>query len=227
MIALKVCGITRGEDGALALVAGAGALGLIFYEKSPRAVTVEQAAEIVQELREGESPSFVAVGVFVNETRDRIEEAVAVVGLDVVQLSGDEPPAALGGLSVPALKAIRLRSPADVQAASAYTAAHALLVDAAARDAYGGTGRKADWALARALVALDKPVVLAGGLRPENLAEAASAVGPAGLDLCSGVEVSPGRKDPAELRALARAAAPLLYSDRSAALLLAFGCRPS
>jgi len=226
MTALKVCGITCAEDGVLALAAGAGALGFIFYDESPRAVTLEQAAEIVRALRAGESPPFVAVGVFVNEERTRIEAAVSTAGLDVVQLSGDEAPEALLGLPVPALKAVRLASLGDVEAASAYTGAHALLVDAAARDAYGGTGRVADWALARALSATEKPVVLAGGLCPENLAEAARAVRPAGLDLCSGVEASPGRKDPAKLQALARAAAPLLAPDRNTALLAAFGASP-
>jgi phosphoribosylanthranilate isomerase len=198
MIRIKICGITHIDDALQACACGADALGLVFYEKSPRCVTREQARAIVAAL-----PPFVTtVGLFVNESPETIREIVDFCGLDVIQLHGDEGPDAC--LSPPhrVLKALRVRGEESLFGIEAY-AVSALLLDAWHPESYGGTGQLGDWKLAARLAA-ERPVILAGGLNPENVAEAIRQVRPYGVDVSSGVESSPGRKDPALVAAFIR-----------------------
>ena len=185
---LKVCGITRLTDALHAVNQGATALGFVFWPHSPRCVTAEQAAGIVAEL----PSSVMAVGVFVNESIDAIRAVAALARLSAVQLHGDEPPAYAEALPWPVLRAVTV---ADAPAASrAWPRPTTLLVDAADRERRGGTGRTVDWQAAAAL-ARTRPIVLAGGLTPVNVAEAVATVRPYGVDVSSGVEESPGVKD--------------------------------
>ncbi len=209
----KICGITRPEYGHAAAAAGADAIGLVFAE-SPRRVTVEAAAEIVRAL-----PPWVApVGVFVDEDPGRIREIAAEAGLGAVQLHGDEPAGALAELGpAKVLKAFRVATPSDVRAALGWrdraTALGVRLPDAYLVDARveggpkGGTGRAVDWTLAREMIEGGlAPLILSGGLGPENVEEAIGAVRPWGVDASSRLESSPGEKDPERVRAFLAAA---------------------
>ncbi len=191
---VKICGLQQPEHAALAARLGADAFGLIFapMAKAHRRVTPEQAAAVARAARR-ERPEIRAVGVFVNETPARISEIAGEVGLDVVQLSGDETPehcgetAALSGK--PVVKALRLRAAGDLAQMDAYALAGAtILLDTPAADgAYGGTGETGDWRLARE-AARRWPVILSGGLMPENVAAGIAEVAPRGVDVSSGVE---------------------------------------
>lgn len=194
MTRVKICGLTSPDDAAMAVEAGASAVGMVFWPESPRAVTVEQAARIVRVL-----PPFVqAVGVFVNATPSHAQTVAAAVGLHVLQLHGDEEVAAWAGVGVPLVKALTLATYAD----SPWLArARAVLLDAHDPLRRGGTGRRIDWAGARRLAA-GRPFVLAGGITPDNVAQALDEAAPAAIDVASGVERSPGLKDPARVRAL-------------------------
>ncbi|MGE0393074.1 MAG: phosphoribosylanthranilate isomerase [Vicinamibacterales bacterium] len=192
MTFVKVCGITRVEDARAALAAGATALGFVFWPASPRAVTPEQAGAIVAALPYGTN----AVGVFVNQTTDEIDRAVRVAGLTAVQLHGDETPALLPSIHRPVLRAINVT--ADDAAIAAWPEPVLLLVDAHDPVRRGGTGRVADWTAAAALAA-KRRIVLAGGLRADNVQEAIRVVRPFGLDVSSGVEDAPGVKSVAKL----------------------------
>ncbi|MBM4019640.1 MAG: phosphoribosylanthranilate isomerase [Planctomycetes bacterium] len=211
-VRVKICGIARPEWAAAAAEAGADAIGLVFAE-SPRRVTPAEAAAIVRAL-----PPWVApVGVFVDEPPGRIVRLAGEVGLAAAQLHGDEPPdalAAMGDLKV--IKAFRIGSEADVAAAAEWKreserlgrVADAYLVDArlGAGGPKGGSGYLADWRLAARMV-LDgfRPLILAGGLGPENVAEAVAAVRPWGVDGSSGLETAPGRKSPERIREFVQA----------------------
>ena len=185
---IKVCGITRVSDALHAIEQGATALGFVLWPKSPRAVTVDRAAEIIAEL-----PSHVmTVGVFVNEPVDSIRSAAEHARLTAVQLHGDEPPAYADALDWPVIRAVSVGE-IDV-AADAWSADTALLVDNIDPVRRGGTGGAVDWSRA-AGVAKTRKVVLAGGLTPENVATAIRAVHPFGVDVSSGVESAPGVKD--------------------------------
>jgi phosphoribosylanthranilate isomerase len=185
---LKVCGITRLTDALHATQQGATALGFVFWPRSPRYVTAERAAEIIAEL-----PSAVTtVGVFVDESVDRVRATAAVAGLDVVQLHGDEPPAYGEALGYPIVRSMTLADAADV--IDAWPVGTPLLLDAADRERRGGTGTKVDWDRAAEL-ARQRRVILAGGLTPENVGDAIDVVNPYGVDVSSGVEESPGVKD--------------------------------
>jgi phosphoribosylanthranilate isomerase len=185
---LKVCGITRLTDALHAVQHGATALGFVFWPHSPRCVTPERAAEITAEL-----PSDVmAVGVFVNESIDGIRNVVAQAGLSAVQLHGDEPPTYADALSWPVFRSVTLDLAPLV--CSAWTPETTLLVDAADPERRGGTGITVDWIGAAAL-SRERRVVLAGGLTPDNVAEAIAIVHPYGVDVSSGVEEAPGVKD--------------------------------
>ena len=202
----KVCGITNATDAGAALNAGADALGFIFWQPSPRAIDADDAAAIAAEL-----PSEVRkVGVFVDAPIDEMEGTAERVGLDVIQLHGDEPPATCERLPLPVWKALRLASGSSwdeaEQEASAYEGC-TLLVDAGVPGEYGGTGQIADWDVA-ARLAEERQVVLAGGLRADNVALAVDHVHPWGIDVASGVETKPGRKDEDELRRFAAALEP-------------------
>jgi phosphoribosylanthranilate isomerase len=185
---IKVCGITRLTDALHAAQQGATALGFVFWPNSPRYVAPERAGEIIAEL-----PSHVTtVGVFVNETVDRIREVAAKSRISTVQLHGDEPPAYADALSWPLLRSVTVSDAVIV--GGAWRPDTLLLVDAADSVRRGGTGVVVDWTRA-AQVARQRPVVLAGGLTPENVSEAIAAVRPYGVDVSTGVEQSPGVKD--------------------------------
>jgi len=189
MTKVKVCGITHLEDALFAAEAGANALGFIFYAKSPRYITPDRAREIILRL-----PPFVAkVGVFVNEELDRVREIMAYCHLDYAQLHGDEPPEQVAALAPRAIKAVQVRTAADVERLSAYQAA-AYLLDTYHPTKPGGTGKTWDWELAME-AKKHGPIILAGGLTPENVAVAIQRVHPYAVDVSSGVEAAPGIKD--------------------------------
>ncbi len=190
---LKICGITLEADARLAVEHGATALGFVFWPKSPRVVSLEQARAIVDVLPAG----IATVGVFVNQPADEIRAAMAASGVTTVQLHGDELPVDAEGLSCPLLRS------ADVARIDAIDAAWPepalLLLDAYDPQRRGGTGISVDWTRA-ATVAARRRVVLAGGLTPDRVAEAIAAVRPYGVDVSSGVEQAPGVKDGEKVR---------------------------
>ncbi|WNG30032.1 phosphoribosylanthranilate isomerase [Cystobacter fuscus] len=200
---VKICGLTRVEDARMAWAAGADALGLNFYARSPRYVTPEVAAVLART-----RPALGAVvGVFVNESPDVIRARVRDCGLTSVQLHGDEPPEACSGYGVPVIKALRIRGPEDVERARAYVGVGdvaTLLLDGAA-PGYGGGGVGFDWSLVARLTDVGVPVLVAGGLNPGNVREAVRATRAYGVDVASGVETSPGIKDADAVRAFVRA----------------------
>jgi phosphoribosylanthranilate isomerase len=196
MVRVKICGVTTPEDAALAAELGASAIGMVFWPKSPRAIDRVRAKQIVAAL----PPLVWAIGVFVDQT----EEAVAIaqdVGLTAIQLHGDEPPDSYRDLPVRVIKAIGVRDESAVAAAAAVPAHVTVLLDAHDPVKRGGTGTAIDWSIA-ARIARQRPVILSGGLNPENVAGAIAAVKPAAIDVSSGVESAPGRKDCAKLRSL-------------------------
>ncbi|MFH6974925.1 phosphoribosylanthranilate isomerase [Neisseria sp. 23W00296] len=199
-IRTKICGLTRAEDAAAAAALGADAVGLVFYEKSRRAVTAQQAAQIAASL-----PPFVcAVGLFVNESADNIREVLRRVPLDVIQFHGDEDDEFCRQFSLPYLKAVRVRSAEDIQTASnRFPNARALLFDAYHPQEYGGTGQSFDWTLLREYAG--KPWILAGGLTPQNVAEAVRVSGAAAVDVSGGVESAAGIKSAEKMAAFLRA----------------------
>lgn len=210
-VQVKICGITNLEDARAAARAGADLLGFIFYPPSPRFVEPETAAQILQELRRTEArlPRF--VGVFVNAEAEQVAAVMDRCRLDLAQLHGDEPPAVLAALGGRAFKALR---PATQEAADregdrfgplGCATGPQLLVDGYRPGVYGGTGQTADWAGIRP-VAHRYRLLLAGGLSPENVQEAIRAVRPWGVDVSSGVEAEPGRKDHRAVRAFVAAA---------------------
>jgi phosphoribosylanthranilate isomerase len=193
---VKICGITRPEDALVAVRAGADAIGLVFYEGSPRAVSIAQAREIVTAL-----PPFVsAVGLFVNALAANIHAIIGDVHLDVLQFHGDENPEFCAQFSRPYFKAIRVQHETNLlQYALDFKDAKALLLDAHSDAAYGGTGQTFDWTLIPAN--LPKPVILAGGLNAENVAAAIKQVRPYAVDVSGGVEAAKGIKDAAKIAA--------------------------
>jgi phosphoribosylanthranilate isomerase len=200
---IKFCGLTSLPDAQLAVGAGAWAIGLIFWPGSPRRCSLEAAAEIAAALRR----RVELVGVFVNPTLDEVVGTADAVGLTMLQLHGDEGPAFCGEVArrtgCRVIKAVRVRSGADIQSLAAFhTDYH--LVDSYAPGRPGGTGETFAWEIARAHRG-SVPLILSGGLTPENVAEAIAVVEPFVVDVASGVELAPGRKDPARLRAFAAA----------------------
>ncbi|MBI2829398.1 MAG: phosphoribosylanthranilate isomerase [Acidobacteria bacterium] len=186
---LKVCGITRLSDALHAVEHGAGALGFVFWPQSPRYISPERAAEIIAAL----PPDVDAVGVFVNESVDGIRAVVAKTGIGVIQLHGDETPAYADKLGWPVLRAITVEQ--AEQAAVAWPPETIFLMDSVDPARRGGTGSTLDWRQA-ASAARGRRVVLAGGLTPDNVAEAIGTVRPFGVDVSSGVEDAPGVKNP-------------------------------
>jgi phosphoribosylanthranilate isomerase len=201
-IGVKVCGLTRVEDGRAAAAAGADAVGFVFWPRSPRVVAPERAREIASAL-----PPFVArVGVFVDEDPAAITRIAQQVGLDVVQLHGDEPLADLDRLPRRVVKALRLGDGARA-AIGAWSARGAgILLDAGMPGQPGGTGRRLDWPAVRALRDSAPWLMLAGGLDASNVAEAIRVASPDAVDVSSGVESAPGVKDPERVAAFVRAA---------------------
>jgi phosphoribosylanthranilate isomerase len=193
---VKICGVTRLEDAEAAVECGAHAIGFVFWPASPRAVDPERARTIAREL-----PPFVTpVGVFVNQPAEYVDHVAGVVGLGVIQLHGDESAAYAAGLSRPVLKAMTLNA-ATGPDAGLWPRATMFLLDVHDPVRRGGTGRTIDWTKA-ASVAAARRVILAGGLTPDNVSAAISAVRPFGIDVSSGVEHSPGIKDRGRLRSL-------------------------
>ena len=193
MTRVKICGITRAEDAQLAARLGAWAVGFVFWPRSPRAITTDAARAIVREL----PPLVTPVGVFVNEAPDVVSDVARAVGLGAVQLHGDETPEIVAAIQARVMKAVTV----ETAGAHRWPDRVTLLVDAHDPERRGGTGRAADWQRAAEL-ARRRPIVLAGGLTPENVGEALRVVGPAAIDVSSGVESAPGIKDAARLRAL-------------------------
>ena len=189
MVKVKICGITNQEDALMAVAAGADAVGFVFHEASPRNVTPEQAAGIIRAL-----PPFVqAVGLFVNMPIEFVNATAQVCRLDIVQLHGEETPEYCDRVSRRVIKAFRIKDAGSLNPIRDYRAAGYLL-DAWSPDAYGGTGMTFNWDIARAAGAFG-PVILAGGLTPDNVAEAVECVSPYAVDVSSGVEAVPGKKD--------------------------------
>ncbi|HET8722247.1 MAG TPA: phosphoribosylanthranilate isomerase [Nitrospira sp.] len=202
-IKVKICGITNIEDARAAIDAGADALGFVFYEKSPRYVAPATAAAIIAEL----PPLVTSVGVFVNHALATVRSIMESSGLAVAQLHGDENASYCRELSKPSIKAIRLKDRGSLLALAEYqgrAGVRGFLLDAFSEDAYGGTGQTIDWALA-ADVAKTARILLAGGLTPDNVGEAIRTVRPYGVDVSSGVESAPGKKDSAKITAFVRA----------------------
>jgi len=189
MIKVKICGITNIEDALAAVAAGADALGFVFFPPSPRAVTAEQAAPMIAAL-----PPFVSsVGLFVNQSPALIEQTASFCGLDVIQLHGDEAPEECLFPGRRVIKALRIKDAASLQRAADYRVC-GLLLDAWQDHVYGGSGQSFDWTLLKEF-ASRQPVILAGGLTPINVADAIAIVRPYAVDVSSGVEAAPGRKD--------------------------------
>jgi len=189
MIKIKICGITNIEDALAAVEAGADALGFVFYNKSPRNISPEQAAALIRRL-----PPFVqTVGLFVNEELAVVNGIADRCGLDIVQLHGDETPEYCSGVRRRLIKAFRVKDETCLDLIDDYDVA-ACLLDAWSPSAYGGTGKTFNWEIAAAAAA-SKRIILAGGLTPGNVAAAVRAVRPYAVDVSSGVEAAPGRKD--------------------------------
>jgi phosphoribosylanthranilate isomerase len=214
MTLVKICGITNLEDALACVEAGADMLGFNFYPKSPRYVAPSDARLITDKL----PASVLSVGVFVNEESPaRVEEIATRAGVAGLQLHGDEPAAycrALGGRLV--IKALRVSAGFVPESAAAY-GTRAVLLDAYHKDFYGGTGDVCDWAAARAVRALVPRLILAGGLGPENVAEAVGEVAPYAVDACSRLERAPGLKDAGRVRAFVAAVRRADSADASPA----------
>jgi len=195
-VRVKICGITRVEDALSAVENGADAIGLVFYEPSPRYVNISQAIEIANII-----PAFVSVvGLFVNAEASFVNTVISQVKLDLLQFHGDESPEECASYSLPFIKAIRVKSDTNlVQCAKDFSASKALLLDTHAEGVAGGTGQVFDWSLIPA--ALTKPVILAGGLNVQNVAQAIKQVQPYAVDVSGGVEISKGIKDAAKIAA--------------------------
>jgi phosphoribosylanthranilate isomerase len=191
----KICGITRIEDALAAVEAGADAIGLVFYAKSPRAVSVQQARAIIAAL-----PPFIStVGLFVNASRCELNETLDAVPLDMLQFHGDETPEQCEGYHRPFIKALRVQAGDDIAASCRlYAGASGILLDAYVAGVPGGTGETFDWALIPN--GLSKPIILAGGLTSANVAQAITQVRPYAVDVSGGVESSKGIKDHNKIR---------------------------
>ena len=193
---LKICGITNREDAAAAVDGGANAVGFNFYPRSPRYLAPEHAAEIPT------AADVRRVGVFVNEAPARIEEIARVARLDVVQLHGDESAGEAEACTTAVWKAVRVGPEFRFEAYEGFPI-EALLLDGPAAGLYGGAGRAFDWALARAA---SRPVILAGGLDARNVKAAVELARPWGVDACSKIESTPGKKDHRKMNEFLRAA---------------------
>ena len=208
MTQVKICGITNVLDAYSAVEAGADMLGFVFYAPSPRYIAPYQAKEIIADLR-ASGVTARTVGVFVNESVERVREVLAECPLEWAQLHGDERPQTLQALCPRAFKALRIRNSSEIwaQIASYRAVAKgrepAFLVDAFHPERFGGTGQCADWKIAEQ-IGQEFPILLAGGLSVENVIEAIRQVRPWGVDVSSGVERAPGLKDPEKVRQFIR-----------------------
>lgn len=193
---IKICGITRIEDGLAAARLGADAIGMVFYEATPRYVTVDQARAIAQAL-----PPFVTrVGLFVNVDADRVRATISTVGLDILQFHGEESAETYRAFGRPYIKAVRMWDDVDLYAQQrAYPDAIGLLLDTYVKHTPGGSGETFDWRLVPR--DLEKPIILAGGLTADNVKDAIKVVRPFAVDVSSGVEETKGVKDPEKISA--------------------------
>jgi phosphoribosylanthranilate isomerase len=199
-VRVKICGITNLADAQAAAEAGADALGFVFYEKSPRFVSMKTAAEISSAL----PPFIIRAGVFVNPTKEFVFRAIAGCGLSLLQFHGDEPPEFCAQFGLMSMKAFRIRDAGSLKELPKYKT-DAWLLDAYSSDTLGGTGAVFNWDLAVEAQKTGRPIFLAGGLTPENVADAVRKVRPFGVDVSSGVESSPGKKDHTKMRAFINA----------------------
>jgi phosphoribosylanthranilate isomerase len=200
-VIVKICGLTNLPDALGASEAGADALGFVFYEPSPRYVSIESAAVITREL----PPAIVKVGVFVNAPEEMVGRAVSECGLNLLQFHGDESPEYCLQFGLMSMKAFRVSDAASLERLPDYPT-DAWLLDAFSPNQLGGTGEKFNWDLALGAQKLGRPIFLAGGLTPENVGEAIRRTRPYAVDVSSGVEAAPGKKDLNKVRAFIRAA---------------------
>lgn len=194
-VKVKICGITSLEDARQAVEAGADALGLMFYNGSPRHIALERAQEIARAL----PPYVLRVGVFVNPEPDEVFSAIQLCGLNLVQFHGEETPDFCRQFGVMTMKAVRVRDAASVETLAAY-GTDAYLLDSYVPGTAGGTGETFNWDLALEAKKLGKPIFLAGGLAVANVGEAVRRVQPFAVDVSSGVESAPGKKDSKKVR---------------------------
>lgn len=202
-VKVKICGITNVQDAFLAAEAGADALGFVFWETSPRFVRIQEAAEISRQL----PASIIRTGVFVNPSEELVMRAIGECGLNLLQFHGEESPEFCLRFGVLTMKAFRVRDASILEELPKY-ATDAWLLDAYAAGKPGGTGGTFNWALASEARRKGRPIFLAGGLTSQNVAEAIRVANPYGVDVSSGVEDAPGRKNPEKVRAFIRAARP-------------------
>lgn len=198
---VKICGLTSVTDALTAAEAGADLIGLMFYARSPRGISFAAAGEISRAL----PPFIVRVGVFVNPDEDTVLRAIGDCGVTLLQFHGEETPEFCTQFGVMSMKAFRVRDAASLDALPSFPT-DAWLLDAYSPDAHGGTGARFNWDLAIEARRHGRPIFLAGGLTPENVGDAVRKVQPFGVDVSSGVEIAPGKKDPAKVRAFIEAA---------------------
>lgn len=210
MTRVKICGITNIEDAIQAVEAGADDLGFNFYAKSSRYVSPDLAKEIIEKL----PPALLKVGVFVNMSIEGVLEIARITGINTIQIHGDEDSVYLRDLrrrsNIRIVRAVRIRE-SDGSASLVFSnhpvsGAHAVLLDAWSPKAFGGTGERFDWEVAKKMAEFSPTLYLAGGLTPENVKEAIITVRPYAVDVASGVESSPGKKDHAKVAAFVKAA---------------------
>lgn len=195
-VKVKICGITNLDDGQMAAEAGADLLGFIFHPSSARNVSFETAAEIISKL----PAHIVKTAVFVNADRETIEHAISECGFNLLQFHGEESPAFCLGFGVMSMKAFKVRDAASINRISEYKT-DAWLLDSYSAAVAGGTGEIFNWSLATEVQKFGRPFFLAGGLTPDNVGEAIIKTRPFGVDVSSGVEAQPGKKDPLKVRA--------------------------
>jgi phosphoribosylanthranilate isomerase len=198
---VKICGITNAPDALAAVEAGADALGFMFYEPSPRRISIPDAAAVIREL----PPFVLKVGVFVDPSEDLVMRAIGDCALNLLQFHGDETPQFCTEFGLMTMKAFRIRDAESLNALRDYPT-DAWLLDAFTPGKLGGTGEKFNWDLAIEAKKLGRPIFLAGGLTPANVAEAVASVRPYGVDVSTGVEAQPGRKDHTKVRDFIKAA---------------------
>ena len=199
MTKVKICGFTEPNNARDAALAGVDAIGLVFYDKSPRNVDIHSAQKIIEAL-----PPFInRVGLFVNANPSFIDEILCEVPLDTLQFHGDESVLDCAQYQMPFIKSLRVKPDTNVkEIAENFSSASALLLDSFSPSSYGGTGESFDWSLARVKISL--PIILAGGLTADNVADAIKQVNPYAVDASSGVESAPGVKDIDKIEAFIR-----------------------
>jgi phosphoribosylanthranilate isomerase len=200
-VIVKICGLTNLEDALAAAHLGANALGFVFHEASPRGISVERAARIAEKL----PPGLVRVGVFVDAPEEVVLKAISACTLNLLQFHGTEPPEYCLQFGLMSMKAFRIKEAASLDELPKYPT-DAWLLDSYVANKLGGTGETFNWDLAREARRFGKPIFLAGGLTPQNVAEAVRSAQPFAVDVSSGVEAAPGKKDLAKVEAFIRAA---------------------